>query len=154
MFLHSISDLEIARQIAQLINTHNGLTQKRRAADILESKIPYVVETHGQYVVGAVAISKVTHVLTEIKHLVVRPAWQGQGVGKFLVKRAIPLCKTEVLYAQIREGNVPSEKLFESLGFRKVEEYTSGDHLVGIFLRKVKECLPKSKLVMVTEQTV
>lgn len=130
MFYHALADTEIARQIAVLVNQHNGLAGKRRDIDILESKTKYMVETHGKHVIGAVGTEKESYTLSEIKHLVVHPKWRHQGLGKYLTKRALRLVETPMAYCTIREDNKPSIRLFESIGFSKANAYAGQDHNV------------------------
>ena len=48
------------------------------------------------------------------------PAYQGIGVGKFMVKHCMEIWPTA--FAKIKIGNTASEKLFESCGF--IPKYT------------------------------
>ncbi len=135
MFFHTLADYEIAKQISSLINVHNGLSLKRRSVDIIESRINYVVETHGKFVIGAAGIDKVSFVFSEIKHLVVRPEWRRKGVGQFVAKRALGQVATPLAYCTIHVNNKASIKLFENLGFSKVEQYPADGHEVVLLTR-------------------
>lgn len=135
MFFHALPNYEIAKQIASLINVHNGLSLKRRSVDIIESRINYVVETHGKLVIGAVGIDRISFAFSEIKHLVVLPEWRRKGVGKFVTKQALDLVETPLIYCTIREDNGASVRLFESLGFTRADKYLAGNHDVVLLTR-------------------
>lgn len=132
MFYNPLTDLEIARQVANLINQNNRLAGKRRDIDILGSKVKYMVETHGKFVIGAVGVDRVSYSFTEMKHLVVSPAWRRKGVGKHLIRHALRLVDTPMVYCTIREGNDASIRLFESLGFTKANTYVGQNHNVVV----------------------
>lgn len=134
-FVHALSQPEIAEQVAALLNTYSNLALQRTSLDIQDSKTSYIVESHGRHVIGACGLHKLTYQLTELKHLVVIPPWRRQGVGRFLVKRAIALCSTPVLYATVRRDNSPSLQLFKSLGFEVGTDYTNEDHGVIFLVR-------------------
>jgi len=138
MFVHGISNGEIAKQLANLLNTHNKLSNPKRESLLLSSKADYVVETHGKFLIGACGAERVGYTFSEIKHLVVDPQWRGKGVGKFLVERAMCLTDTPLLFASIREDNKHSMALFESLGFEKKNEYTRNSHKVIILTKANK----------------
>ena len=136
MFFPGLPDYEVAKQIARLINVYNGLSLKRRSVDIIESRINYVVETHGKFVIGAVGIERVSFTFSEIKHLVVRPEWRRKGIGGFVVKRALQLVENPLAYCTIRADNKASIKLFESLGFVRADQYGTKDHDVVLLTRR------------------
>lgn len=140
----SLQDEEIARQLALLINQHNKLNNTKGWRDILNSKTTYVIETHGKQVIGACGIHRQSYSLSEVKHLVVRPQWRGKGLGRFLVKKAIGRGETPILYATVREDNLPSLKVFTSTGFTDAGTYSNPDHKVRLLIRVVREWKPKT----------
>lgn len=139
MFYRSIDAMDMARQIAGLLNTYNGLSRKRQAVDILNSSTNYVVETHGKLVIGTAGIHRLSFHISEIKHLSIHGKWRKKGIGRFLLKRAISLCDTPFAYATIRDDNTASIKLFESVGFSRVGEYDGKGHRVLIFLKEIEK---------------
>lgn len=148
MFYFPIAHQEIAQQIAGLLNDHNGLSARRTAYDIMNSRAHYVVETHGKFVIGAAAIQKTSYQMSELKHMVVRPDWRGRGVGHFVGRRALNICETPVVYATARNSNIASLKTLEKLGFKRVEEFPTGGHSLSLLVRvapKWKNSIPKSK---------
>ena len=126
---------KIARQVAALINSHNRLFTRRSADDIICGKTNYVVETHGRWVLGAAGLERQGYTFTEIKHVVVHPKWRGKGVGKHLLRRALEVASTKMVYATVREDNENSLKLFESFGFRRSGNYATENHRVILLVR-------------------
>ncbi len=135
MFYFNLNHGQIAYQVAGLVNRHNNLSRKRSVADVQNGATDYIVETHGRWVLGAVGLDRQSYTFTEIKHLVVRPEWRGKGVARLLLKRALGLVTTKMVYATIREDNKASLKLFESFGFRRSGNYSAVDHRVVLLVR-------------------
>jgi N-acetylglutamate synthase-like GNAT family acetyltransferase len=148
MFYRGMDARDIARQVAGLLNTYNGLARNRHAIDILNSQTNYVVETHGRLLVGAVGIRKLSFHMSEIKHLAVHKKWRRKNVGTFLLKRAIALVETPLVYATIREDNLPSIRIFESVGFSRVGGYNGTGHNVLIFTREIDRWKTDSQTTM------
>jgi N-acetylglutamate synthase-like GNAT family acetyltransferase len=140
MFYFPISHQETARQIANLLNTYNGLALQRTARDILSSKTNYVVETHGKFVIGVAGIQKVSHQLSELKHMVVHPNWRGKGLGPFVARRALRICETPSVYATVRTTNKGSIKALEKLEFSGVHEFPAGNHHLIMLVRAAPKC--------------
>lgn len=135
MFYFTLDHQQISSQVAALLNNHNQLSTRKSTSDILHSKIDYVVETHGKWVLGAIGLDRQSYTFTEIKHLVVHPEWRGQGLAKHLLKRALSVVGTKMVYATVREDNKASLKLFEGFGFRRSGDYYAGDHKVILLVR-------------------
>ncbi len=144
MFYRGMDAQDIACQLADLLNTYNRLAGKRHAIDILSSETDYVVETHGKLVIGAVGVRRLSFHVSEIKHLSVRKKWRGKGIGRFLLKRALGMCVTPFAYATIREDNLSSIQLFESVGFSRVGEYDGVGHKVLILTSEISKWKPTS----------
>jgi N-acetylglutamate synthase-like GNAT family acetyltransferase len=144
VFYFPISHQEVARQIAELLNSHNNLAKQRIAADILRGKTNYVVETHGKLVIGAAGIQKVSHELSELKHIVVEPSWRGKGVGAFLTARALQICETPSVYATVRTTNEASARTLLKAGFCKSHTRQAGDYQLAMFVRASPKCQPKN----------
>ena len=135
MFYFTLTHEQISHQVAALINSFNGLSMRRTVGDIQHGKTDYVVETHGKWVLGAIGLDRQSYTFTEIKHLVVHPEWRGKGLAKHLLKRALGIVSTKMVYATVREDNEPSLKLFESFGFRRSGKYAAEDHEVILLVR-------------------
>jgi len=134
-FYHGISQVNISKQVAGLLNDYNNLSTKRSGEDLAHSRVSYVVETHGKWVIGAIGIDRQSYTFTEIKHLVIHPQWRGKGIAKFLIKRALNISDTRMAYATVRDDNYISLEIFEKLGFSRAESYVSEDHKVIILAR-------------------
>lgn len=142
--IRTLSEEDLCQQLADLLNKHSNLAKWRSAIDIKKSDVSYVVETHGRFLIGACGVHQQSPSISEVKNLVVLPHWRGKGLGKFLVGTAMQEAQTPLLYATIRKDNLSSLAVFQSLGFKVVEEYPAQDHSV-ILATKANDRWPKSK---------
>lgn len=138
-FRTALGHMDIAEQVAGLINTYNDLSHRRTPFDIIDGATDYIVETHGRWVLGCCGVERQGHQLTEIKHLSVNETWRGKGVGKFLVTRAIEMCETPLAYATVRSDNSASLALFRGLGFQEAVSYPTSNHNVTLLVRVGKK---------------
>ena len=136
--------MDLAEQVASLINTYNGLSYRRTAIDVRDGKIDYVVETHGKWVIGCCGYEKLGYQLTEIKHLAINQEWRRRGVGGFLIKSVLNLCDTPAVFATVREDNKSSLSLFQAQGFASALTYNAEGHNV-ILLTRVSPKWQKAK---------
>jgi len=130
-----LETIEIAEQIAYLLNSYNQLAQKRDAQNIVEGNIGYVVELHGKHVIAACGMEKQSHVISELKHLVVRPEWRGKGVARHVARRALEVCQTPFTYATVRVDNESSLKTLLGLGFSKNGSYKTETRTIELLTR-------------------
>ena len=145
-FYVAVSKEGMAMQIAALINTHNKLYRKHSTWSVLNDKANYFVEVMSSRVVGCVGTVKRYSTLSEVKHVCVDPGYRKQGIARRLVELAITNCETEYVYMTIRDDNIPSLKMAESLGFVPVRKHWSVDHYVITVGRKRKhECIASSE---------
>ncbi len=89
------------------------------------------------------------YTFTEIKHLVVHPEHRGKGIAEYLVSRAITTVGTKMLFVTVREDNVSSLALFNSLGFIRSGGYEAEEHNVALLVRmspKWEKIKPEWKL--------
>jgi GNAT superfamily N-acetyltransferase len=121
---------EIARQVAQLINDHNQLRKKHTAYTILASPATYFVDVVAGRVVACSAMIKETVEATRLFHLCVHPDYRGKGIARKLKEQVLKHVETPYVYVTIREDNVVSIHLNESMGFREVKREWVGDHNV------------------------
>lgn len=138
-FFVSLSEKEMARQIAALINTHNRLYRRRTERYIMSDKSDYFVEIVLNSVVGCAGLSQRDTNLSEIKHVCVHPSFRQKGIGKKLVSLAMANCPTDLVYMTIREDNTPSLKMASSLGFNFVRKHWNIDHHVITVGRYAKD---------------
>lgn len=135
MFLSSLPPYEIGRQIAGLLNDFNHLGAKRTAGDVCQSRTDYIVETSGQYVVGAIGVDRQSYTFTELKHLVIHPQYRKRGIAKYLIRQAINTVDTKMSFVTVREDNHLSLNLFTSLGFVRGGGYETEEHNVVLLVR-------------------
>lgn len=129
-FYVSVSQGEMARQIASLINLHNKLYRRHTERSVWRDKANYFVEVIGSQVIGCVGLTQRDTNLCEVKHVCVHPGFRQKGIGSKLVELAVANCKTDYVYMTIRDDNIPSLKMAQSLGFVPVRQHWSVDHHV------------------------
>ncbi len=134
-FYFALDHQEIAHQVAALLNCCNQLQKKKSTGSILHGRTNYVVEPHGKWVLGTIGVDRLNYTFTEIKHLVVHPDWRGKGLAKRLLRKALVMVDTKLVYATVREDNDASLKLFESFGFQNSGDYPTGDHRVVLLVK-------------------
>lgn len=110
-----------ATQVARLLNTRNRLPREYTADDILAHAERYILEISGEKVLGCVEVRKVQWYQREVRHLSVDEGHLRKGIGTRLVRRAEDLAIASggrIAQCTIQVGNVPSEQLFASCGYR------------------------------------
>lgn len=95
---------------------------------------------NGAVVVGCVALRPLGHKIAEMKRLYVRPAFQGQGVGRSLCTALLGRA-VELGYQKIRLDTVPGMAaaigLYESLGFYSIPPYRENPVPGATYLEKI-----------------
>ncbi len=129
-FYVSVSQNEMAQQIAALLNTHNKLYKFHTVRTILKDKADYFVEVVHNKVVGCVGLSRRDTNLSEIKHVCVCTDFRQRGIARKLINLAAAHCAADYIYMTIRNDNIPSLKMAQSLGFVPVKNHWSIDHHV------------------------
>lgn len=129
-FYVSVTQGEMACQIATLINLHNKLYRKQTEHSVLRDKADYFVEIEGGKVIGCAGLSQRDTNLCEIKRVCVHPDFRKRRIGSKLVELAIANCKTDYVYMTIRDDNTASLKMAQSLGFVPVRQHWNVDHYV------------------------
>lgn len=127
-FYVSVSTTEMATQIAELINRHNLWFKKYTANTIYTSLAYYFVELMGSQVVGCASIFKMCNTLSKIQHVCVLPEFRRRGIALKLTNLAIETCDTEYVCMTIREDNLPSLHLANTMLFRRVNKHWFRDH--------------------------
>lgn len=127
-FYVSLSTIEMAAQIARLINKYNLWSTKYTASMIYTSPAYYFVELMGSQVIGCASIFKMEQTLSKIQHICVIPEFQGKKVATRLTNLAIGACKTEYICMTIREDNIPSLNLANTLMFKYIGRHWFRDH--------------------------
>jgi len=70
---------------------------------------------------GVVGLYRIAWHTTEIRNLCVRKERRNQGIGKFIVTQMLKRIVSPVAIAVVEVNNFPSFKIFQSLGFQKME---------------------------------
>lgn len=135
-FYVSVEKPDLASQVAKMINSHNRWYTTFSPFSILQSTADYFVELEGSRVVGCAGSLQDYETLTKIQHICVLPSHRGRGIAKRLTEKAIKCSKTEYVYMTIREDNLPSIKLSESLKFKYVKSHWFRDHWTLTFGRR------------------
>jgi len=127
-FYVSLSTVEMAAQIAELINKYNLWNTRYTASMIYTSPAYYFVELMGSQVIGCASIFKMGQTLSKIQHICVIPEFQRKKVATKLTNLAIEACETEYICMKIREDNIPSLNLAKTLMFRYIRKHWFRDH--------------------------
>ena len=135
-FYVSLSDDQIASQIATLLNLYNKLYRTHTADTIKNSNSNYFVEINRNEVVGCAGMLQESPMMSKIYHISVKPEVRGKGVAKKLVCLALIHCPTEQVYMTVREDNLASLRLAYTLGFVPLNKTWSRDHYIITVGRK------------------
>lgn len=138
-FYVTLTDDEMACQIANMINKYNKWSTVFSALSIKMTDARYFVELVGDRVVGCTSTVHDYPTLTKIQHICVLPEYRNKGIAKKLTELAISVVKTPYVYMTIREDNVASLKLANSLRFRYVQKHRFQDHWTLTFGRRTNE---------------
>jgi putative acetyltransferase len=92
---------------------------------------------HGAYL-GCAGLRKFDSGTGEIKRLYVTPAAQGRGAGRMLAEGIVAAAR-EIGYSSLLLDTLPSmqsaQRLYEDLGFRRIEAYRFNPVAGTVFLR-------------------
>ena len=125
-FFVSLSNTEISRQIADMINKYNKWYISFSATAIFNIPVNYFVEIYGDKVVGCAGVSKSGNTY-KIQHVCVLPEFRGRGIAAKLIKIIVDNHRGDV-YTTVRADNANSLSLFRSAGFKYVRKTWSVDH--------------------------
>lgn len=137
-FFVSLTNEEIAKQIANLINKYNYLYVKHNGFTIATHTTNYFVEIFGNKVVGCTGIIEENANWSIIKHVCVEPKFRKKGIARKLINLSIQNCKTRYIYMTIREDNIASLYMANKLGFTVIKQEWSKDHYLVVVGRKTK----------------
>lgn len=113
-----------AEQVASMLNEQNELTIKYSADIVLLDADNYLIhqDSNGN-VVACAELREVQWYQYELSHVTVATAHKREGHGRTLLKEAEERARNNnasILQCTIRAGNVPSESLFSTYGFKSV----------------------------------
>ncbi|MBL0687597.1 MAG: GNAT family N-acetyltransferase [Sulfurospirillum sp.] len=126
----TVSEQNIASQIANLINTHNGWQINYNSQSILNSSIKYFVELNQNLIIGCIGLQYENTLNSRIIHLCVHNLYRRKGIGKKLVATAIDNCSTNKISTNIRNTNFNSLYLFYRLGFINESTFCIGHNQI------------------------
>lgn len=129
-FYVSLSNAEMAEQIAGLVNAHNQLYRKHTGYSISSSIANYFVEVVNDRVIGCTALIKEEKNLSRNFHTCVSPEFRRKGIARKLKLLAIQNCDTDYIFSTVREDNIPSINMNLSLGYVFVNKTWSRDHYI------------------------
>lgn len=138
-FYISLSAMEIATQIALLINKHNLWATKHTANTIYTTPAYYFVELINSRVIGCASSLKICPTLSKIQHICVVPEFRHKTIATKLTKLAIEASDTKYICMTIREDNVPSLRLANTLNFKYIRKHWFRDHYT-ITVGRRKDC--------------
>ena len=127
-FYVSVSEQDMAVQIADMLNEHNKWATKFSAQSLLITPARYFVELENTTVVGCASHVAEYETLSKIQHICVLPTHRRRGIAARLTKLAIEYSETEFVYMTIREDNIASLNLALSLGFKYITKRWFRDH--------------------------
>jgi ribosomal protein S18 acetylase RimI-like enzyme len=135
-FYVSVPEISMADQISIMLNQHNRWATKFSAQSLIMTPARYFVELENTTVVGCASHLKQYDTLTKIQHICVIPQRQRRGIAKRLTNIAIDNSETEYVYMTIREDNIASLNLAQSLEFRYITKHWFRDHWTLTFGRR------------------
>ncbi len=133
--ISTLTKSEIAGQICELINKHNGWYRRFTPANIEVTNNLYVVELLGNKVIGVGGMRKLSNIHTEFMHLCVRPEFRRQGIAIKLSIKRLNLLETPIALSYIRNNNIPSMMNSLKSGFVPIEESRKRGYNILTFVR-------------------
>ena len=97
---------------------------RARAEDLIFAYNPgaiiqgrYYMAVEDDAIKGVVGLLWRSWYLTELRHLFVKPEFRRQGIGTFLVEKALKKVRTPLACCTVRDGNEGSPTLLRRAGF-------------------------------------
>jgi len=135
-FVLTISNNEIAKQIADLLNSGKQLWFHQMPQGILGNPIEYLVELDQQKVIAVVGLELKAPQVTEIKHLVVHPDYRKRGLGKKMLEFAIMHAKTNYVFGTVGVDNVENIRNNFRVGMVPIGKYRNNRRMIIVFARR------------------
>jgi len=123
-FKPTLKDISNMQQLVQS-EVDNGNILSRNEAEMATTIRSYRVVYDDDILVGFVALHIYTPILAEIRSLVVKDSYRGQGIGSKLIQS----CIDEAKQLEVQEILVLTyqQKLFEKFNFKVIEKATIPD---------------------------
>lgn len=135
-FSLTISNNEVAKQIADLLNSGKQLWFHQMPQAILGNPIEYLIELDQQKVIAVVGLERKAPQVTEIKHLVVHPNYRKRGLGKKMLELGIRNAKTEYVFGTVGIDNVENIRNNFRVGMIPIGKYNSNRRTIIVFAQR------------------
>jgi len=129
------SAINIAHQIALLLNSGGQLLAYMSADAILRNHIKYIIEMDSDIVIGVIGLEVFGRV-TEMKHLCVHPDYRRRGLGKKLLEKGIATATTEFIYGAVRSDNDTNLRNNIRVGMKPIGKKKGRGCYIIIFARR------------------
>ncbi len=86
--------------------------------------------------IACVAIRKINNETAELKRMFVKPAYQGQGIGKILLNKAIELAKAagySCIKLDTLDYMTPAINLYKQYGFYEIPAYYHNPNTTAVY---------------------
>jgi len=138
-FLLTLTNKDVAAQIARLLNLGGQLAYTPTEQAVLRSNITYVVEMYGDTVAGMIGLENKGN-STELKHLCVHPNFRNRGLGLKLLQKGIACSTTKIVYGAIRSDNLTNIKNNFRVGMKPICRHKGRqDRTILIFARRLAD---------------
>jgi len=134
MKIKIIDNWDFALDMTELVNKQNNLIDKIMPVELYFGDYNYVAIENNKPM-GVIKVEILNWYSCQVKYLSVFPKYQGEGIGKALLKFALDKKIRSLYFASIYKINTPSISLFYSLGFNRVAEITPKENL---YLKEMK----------------
>ena len=141
--------IQVMKNTGYIDFAYKGMKDKEIEKDISKSKDTYLVcyESQPKKIIGYFIFSNVKNHLKEAREhtsinnqyayhlgIGIHSSFREKKIGKKLTKYALKKAKEKFngMYADVASNNIPSIKLQESTGFKKIAEYNSKKRIKGI----------------------
>lgn len=99
----------------------------------------YYVAAENGAIKGCVGLIRRAWFMTEIKHLYVKEQYRGQGIGTFLVSKALKRIKSPLACCTVKADNLASLRIFQHFRFTPRERFVNQDtgNMIMLLTRKM-----------------
>ena len=122
-----LSDIDQMQRIVRKY-VENGVILPRSDDEIATNIRSYTVAVEGDRIIGYVALHIHSKTLAEIRSLIVKEEYRGEGIGKELVQRALEEAKR----LEVKEvlSLTYSKEFFARLGFEEIDKEKIPEHKI------------------------
>jgi GNAT superfamily N-acetyltransferase len=105
-------------EVGTIISTYNPTAVIQRR---------YYIVIEDGIIKGCVGLIRRAWFMTEIKHLYVKEQYRGQGIGTFLVSKALKRIKSPLACCTVKADNLASLRVFQHFRFTPRERFVNQD---------------------------